>query len=293
MHMKILSLVSGLVLLGLATALAQDKNVAQAGGGTGVVLSASEKEDVGDIRPEQQQPGNFFKHARGDIQLRGEYVTNAKLLGSHSGSDFITFPAVEAGWSAPLGKGFSFDIAARSESAIYSGSERRSFWGFSGSALLDWRWKPSAPRVFAGIEPYYYSAWESDRRLAEAMVVSTGIDQSWVFNQNRTLLTLGYKYSHHFAAPSDDDRGVHRLILGLTHEFKPRLYGQLFYQYQYSDYVNEGRRDSRNIAGASLIYEFTAHLFGTAGADYIDNASTQRLARYQNVAAHAGLTLEF
>lgn len=290
--MKTITLALGSLLLGMTAAcFAQDKNVAASGGG-GTQLSASEKEDVGDIHPEAEQ-NTFLKHLRGDLQVRGDYVTNAKLLGDHSSSDFITFPTAEAGYNTPLGHGFTLDLVARSESAIYSEYDNRSFWGFSGSGFLDWRYKPNAPRIFAGVEPYYYSAWESGRRLSEAMVFSTGIDHSYVFNKNRTLLTIGYKFSEHFAAPSLDDRDVHRVILGITHEFKPRFYGQLFYQYQFSDYTNESRRDSRNIVGTNFIYEFTAHLYGSAGADYIDNSSTQRLAKYQDFTAHAGLTLQF
>lgn len=289
--MKTFTLATLSLCIAAAAAFAQDKNAA-APGGTAVVLSASEKEDVGDIRPEAEQ-NSFLKNARGDVQARGEYVTNAKLLGNHTSSDFVTFPTVELGYNAPLGRGFSLDFIGRSESAVYSRFDERSFWGFSGAGFLDWRYKPSAPRIFAGVEPYYYSAWESGRRLSEAFVISTGVDQGYVFNKNRTLLTLGYKFSQHFASPSLDDRNVHRVILGLTHEFKPRIYGQLFYQYQYSNYANESRHDSRNIVGGNFIYVFTAHLFGSVGADFIDNDSNQRLAAYQNFAAHAGLTLQF
>ena len=86
---------------------------------------------------------------------------------------------------------------------------------------------------------------------------------------------------------------LYRVILGLTHQFRPGFYGQLFYQFQYSNYINEHRRDSRNIVGLNFIYQFNAHLYGSVGADFIDNDSNQRLATYQNFAAHAGLALQF
>src|SRR5581483_48701 len=250
-------------------------------GAMSVTLSASEKEDVGDIRP--APPDTLLSHLRANVQAREEYVTNAKLLGNHGSSDFLTMPTAEVGFNHKLGHGFSIDLIARSESTIYADHGSRSFWGFSGSGFVDWRGKPAWPRLFAGVEPYHYDSYDTGHRLAEALGVSTGIDNGWVFNQHRTLLTVGYKFTTYFASPSQDDRDAHRVIVGITHEFRPRVYGQLFYQYQYSDYDNEHRHDSRNIVGLNFIYELTSHLYGSFGADFIDNNSNYHLATYQNV----------
>ncbi|MEA3187302.1 MAG: hypothetical protein QOD99_1132 [Chthoniobacter sp.] len=273
----------------LATAQSSDKNVV--GNESSVRLSDSEREDMGDIRP--AKPDSFLSHLRGSVQAREEFVTNAKLLGNHSSGDLLSFPTGEVGFNHALGHGLSIDTVVRAESAVYADHGNRSFWGFSGNTFLDWRPKPTCPRLFVGAEPYHYTSYDTGHRLSEAMVFSTGIDNGYVFNEHRTLLTVAYKFSDHFASPAQDDRYVNCATVSLTHQFRPALFGQLFYQFQYSDYINEPRRDSRHVVGGNVIYQFTAHLYGSFGADFIDNDSTQALATYQNFAAHAGLTLQF
>ena len=287
--MKLLSICFLLLGTGVACAQSDGKNAMASTGN--VTLSESQKEDVGDIHP--AGPDTFLSHVHANAQTQGEYVTNAKLLGNNSSSDFLTIPTVELRYNAPLLRGFSVDAVARSESTIYSDNGSRSFWGFSGSGFLDWRYQPKAPRLFVGIEPYFYNSFDTEHRLAEAFAISTGIDQGFVFNQHRTLFTVGYKFSNYYASPGLDDRDAHQVTVGFTHQFRPALYGQLFYQFQYSNYDNESRHDSRNIVGLNFIYEITSHLYATLGTDFIDNDSNIGLASYQNFTVHAGLALQY
>ena len=258
---------------------------------SGVILSASAKEDIGDMRPASEAGVLSYFHTT--AQLRGNYSSNPQLYHNNSAGDFLTMPSLETRFSAPMGGGFRLNGLARAESIIYSRYDERGVWGFSGQADIEYRYRPQWPRIFAGVEPYYYNAFENSRHLAAAVGPVTGIDKGWAINRGRTLLIAAYKFGSYFADPTLDDRNTHSLTLSCTHQIRPGLFAQVFYQWQFSDYRQEDRHDSRNIAGANMVYQFTPHLFGTLSASYVNNDSDRSLADYQNVNAGAGLTWQF
>lgn len=250
------------------------------------------KEDIGDIHPASEaSPGSYF---HGGAQVRGVYTSNAKLRGNHGSSDFLTMPTLEGGFTAPMGRGFDLDVLARAESTIYSRFDERGFWGFSGQANIDYRFKPSWPRVYVGTEAYRYNSFDNNDNLASAVSLQTGVDQGVSLNRGKTLLFAGYNFSHYFAFPEVDTRNTHRLTVSLTQQIRPALYGQVFYQWQYSSYEQQGDRgDSRHAVGLNLIYQFRPNVFGSVNTAFVDNNSTRAPASYQNVTAGVGVTWQF
>ena len=108
-----------------------------------------------------------------------------------------------------------------------------------------------------------------------------------------SLAFIGYNFTHYFSDPSVDNRGVHRAVVGVAHQFKPQLTGQIFYAYEFSDYEDVDRHDSRHVVAANMVYQFNRHLFGNVGGSFIDNDSTQDRASYQAVVGSLGLTWQF
>jgi hypothetical protein len=250
---------------------------------------AAVRQEIGDIQSE----ATFLSHFRADLQVRGQAVSNAALLGSHGDNDFLFLPTLDVGYNVPMGAGFSLDAAGRVETATYARNDERSFWGYSGRASLDWRGGNQWPRIWAGVEPYRFVSFDDGDDLAEALGVGTGIDQCWVFNRGHTLVALAYSFTSYFADPALDDRDVHRVIASVTHQFTPQFYGQAMYAWQYSTYDRQGRDDSRHIAGLNLIYQFNEHLFGTFSTTSVANNSNRDLAQYENATAGLGLDVRF
>jgi hypothetical protein len=113
--------------------------------------SDAAKEDIGDIRPADQT--SFLSRFRFAAQAQGEWESNAALQGTSGSGDFLSMPTLEIGYNQPLKHGFSFDLDAKLETVIFSQFNDRGFWGASGAATLDWRYRPSIPRVFISVEP--------------------------------------------------------------------------------------------------------------------------------------------
>jgi hypothetical protein len=230
---------------------------------------------------------------RANVSARADFTTNAKLSGDHSSGDLLFFPGLELGLNRDLGRGFAFDIAGKVESALYTKFDERAFIGYSVPATLEWRPRPNLPRSYVGTEAYRFDSFDTGDLVTQALGVSVGTDYGISFNGGSSLAFIGYNFTHYFSDPSADNRGVHRAVIGVAHQFKPQLTGQMFYAYEFGDFEDVDRHDSRHVVAASLIYQFNRHLFGNVAGTFIDNDSTQNRASYQAAVASLGLTWQF
>lgn len=253
--------------------------------------SAEVTEDLGEISPPGEAPPRV--QFRANANMRGNYTTNAGLTGNHGAGDFLWMPTVEAGFSAQLGRGFSFDFAAKVESVFYSRFDERAFAGYSANATLDWRMKPNLPRIYVGAEPYRYDSYDTGDLITQAVGLHAGTDYGIGFNGGNSLAFAGYQFTHYFADPDIDDRSSQRAVIGLTHQIRPQLYGQLFYAYQYTDFTSFDRTDHRHILSLSLAWQLNRRLFTTLAGSLVDNDSTQARGSYQGANASLGLTWQF
>jgi len=264
--------------------------------------SAEDVEDLGDISsdggsesdgksapPPETMKGKF----RFNVGARGEYTSNAKLSGDHSSGDFIGLPTVEGGYNVALGKYFTFDLATKVESGIYAENNNHSFIGYSANATLDYRPKVGLPRIYVTAEPYRYDSFDTGDRITQAIGASAGTDWGYSFNAGRSVAFVGYNYGHYFADPTIDNRNSHKIVVGVAHQLRQNLTGQLFYAWQYNDFTDIDRHDSRNMVGVNFICSFTKNLFGNFTTSFVDNDSDYLHASYQSVTASLGLTLQF
>lgn len=266
--------------------------------------SADEVEDIGEISsagssggeadgksmpPPEALKGKF----RFNVTTRGEYTSNANLSGNHSSSDFIGLPTVEGGYNVALGKYFTFDLATKVESGIYADQNNHSFIGYSANATLDFRPKVGLPRVYVTAEPYRYDSFDTGSRITQAIGVAAGTDWGISFNAGRSLAYAGYNYGRYFADPTIDNRNSHRVVVGLAHQLRQNLTGQLFYAWQYNDYTDIARHDSRNMVGLNLIYAISKNWYGSFTTSFVDNDSDFDRASYQSVTGSLGLSLQF
>lgn len=248
-------------------------------------------EDLGDIRPVADKP--LIRRMRFTTSLRGEFVSNARSSGSHRSGDFLLVPAFNAALDQPLGHGLALAFNARAESFLYSKFDEFSFWGFSGLASLGYQSGPEMPRFYAGIEPYWYASVNNGRQLAEALGISAGVEKEWAFNRDRTIIFADYHFTNFVSSPARDDRNAHRATVGVTHQIRPALSGQLYYSYQFSDYTGVDRDDSRNLVGVTFVYQFSEHWSGNATAYFVDNNSSISPASYQTFGIGLGAVLRF
>lgn len=230
---------------------------------------------------------------RVSVQGQSEYRTNAEMRGATGRDDFVYTPKIELGYTVPLSRGFSLDLMARIDAVLYSRLSDNEFVDYGVSAFLDYRYRPRAPRIYIGVEPYYYQGFDSEKLISEAVGVRTGIDHGIPFNHNRTLFFYGYEYAHFSASPSFDNRHQQRLIAGFTHQITSTIFAQAFYSYQYSDYYELDRQDSRNTASLSLIHNFTPHFSGSLLVDFVDNNSDFQAFSYQSSGFGLSLAYQF
>jgi hypothetical protein len=250
--------------------------------------SAKEIEDIGEI--DENKAGTKWRF---NVSTRGQYTSNALLTGSHGSGDFLFLPTIEAGFHTPLGEHFSFDLSTKIESVIYSNHTDRGFIGYSALATLDYTFKPGLPRLYATVEPYRYDGFDSGELATQAVGFTGGFDWGRSFNGGRTVGFLGYSFSGYVADPSIDNRIAHRAVVGMAHQIRSNLTGQIYYVYQYSDYTDVSRDDSRHVVAGSLIYQFNDHLFGTFSSTFVENNSSQDHGSYESVGASIGLTLQY
>lgn len=261
--------------------------IAEAGASSSDGKTYDGKTAKGTVPPEAPSPFRL------NVGARAQYTSNAELSGNHDSNDVIFFPTIEAGYHTALGKQFSYDAALRLESGIYSDRSNRSFIGYSLQNTLDFRPKPNLPRVFIGAEPYRYDNFDRQGLITEAISVNGGADYGLGFNNGNSLAFVGYTFANHFSNPRRDSRRSNTAMVGLTHTFKPQLYGQLFYQYEYSDFYTIEREDNRHVLGVSLTYQINRHLFTTLSGNFTDNNSTDARAAYQGAGASFGLNLQY
>ena len=255
--------------------------------------SAKEIEDIGVIEESDSSGLGGKPSFRSSVQIRSEFSTNAKLTGNHSSGDLIFFPQIEVGFNTPLPHHFSFDIAAKVESGIYTQNQESGFVGYSIISTLDWRPKLNWPRIYIGAEPYRYDSFDTGDKITQAVGVTAGTDWGYAFNKGYSMAFVGYSATNYFADPSLDNRSQHRAIVGVTHQFNERLIGTLFYQFSYADFQNVDRRDYRHLFGANLNYQFTRSIFGSLTSSFADQDSSQDFASFQAFTLSLGVTVQF
>lgn len=253
--------------------------------------SAAEIEDIGEIKAAED--GEAQSKWRGSVNVRGDYTSNAHLTGYHDSSDFLFLPTIELGYHTPLGAQFSFDVAAKLELALYSKYEERGFAGYSLISTLDWRPQPNAPRIYIGIEPYRYDSFDTGDLLTQALGLTIGTDWGFAFNSGRSLAFAGYSFTDYLADPTIDSRTQNKIVLGLTHQLRPQLYAQLIYAWQYSDFLNNDRHDSKHLIGLNLTYQLRRNLFTTLSGNWVTNDSDEVKGSYESAGAALGVTWQF
>ncbi len=272
--------------------------------GKAALQSTEEVEDIGVLREtegvtsdgktdKEIAPPESRTKFRFNVGARASYTSNAQLSGNNSSNDVIFMPSIEAGLTTDLGHGFGFDAVARVESGLYADYDERAFVGYSLQTTLDYRPRPNLPRVYIGAEPYRYDSFDRGERITQAVGLSAGTDWGFAFNGGNSLFTVGYSFTEYLSDPTIDTRFTHRGIIGVTHTLRPQLYAQLFYQYQWSEYENLDREDSRHIASLSFVWQMNRHLFATLSGTFVDNDSNQLRASYQSTGASLGLNWQF
>jgi len=254
--------------------------------------TAEEIEDIGELT-EKQGFSAFREKLRFNVTARESYTTNALLEGSHSSSDAVFLPTIEAGFHTLLGKNFSFDLAFKVESAVFAKYDERNFAGYSAVATLDYRFKPGAPKLFVGVEPYRYDSFDTGDLLTQAIGLTAGADWEVPFNAGRSLAFVGYRFTDYLADPNIDSRLVHRAVVGMGHQIRSNVTGQFYYLYQHSDYTDFDRADNKHTVAANLIYQFSRHWFGSLTTSYVNSDSSQNGASYEGFNAGLGVTVQF
>ena len=234
--------------------------------------SAQEIEDIGQI-DETGASSAFREKLRFSVDFRSAYTTNALLRGNNSSSDVIFLPTIDAGFHTPIDQHFSFDFDTNISSAIYSRFQDHGFIDFDSMATLDYKFKPGLPRLYATVEGYRIDSFDTGQLQTEAVGFTGGTDWGISFNGGRTLGFLGYSFTDYLSDPSTDTRLVNRAVAGFAHQITPNLTAQLYYVYQYSNYTNFDRSDSRNSVSGALIYQFNEHWFGSLTTSFVDQGS--------------------
>lgn len=279
-------LFAALLLLPMASIRMQAGESLSASGQT-----AAEIEDIGLIEPvtEDETAGKF----RASVTLNNSYTSNAELTGIHDSGDYLFLPSIELGYHKPLSSQFSFDIAAKLEAALYAKYDERAFIGYSIVSTLDWRPTPASPRIYIGVEPYRYDSFDTGDRISQAIGLSVGTDWGYAFNQGASLAFVGYSFTDYLADPTADSRTQNKFVAGVTHQFRPQLYGQLLYAYSYSDFINADRHDSKHLLGLNLIYQISTEFFTTLSGNWVTNDSDALKASYESAGGSLGFTLTF
>ncbi len=254
-------------------------------------LTAAQIEDLGDIveATEDTVKSKF----RATVNAKGEFTSNALLTGHHDSNDFVFLPVIDVGYTHQLGPKFSIDLAAKVELGLYSNHDERAFVGYSVKTTLDYHPVPNLPHFYIGVEPYRYDSTDLGERITQAIGFSVGTDWGYAFNQGHSLFFTGYSYTGYVADPTSDTRNTHKLVLGLSHQFRSNLTGNLFYALQYNDFVNFDRHDWKQLAGLNIIYQLHQDWFATLSGAFADNDSDQNMATYQSVSGAFGVTCQF
>ncbi|EDY20808.1 hypothetical protein CfE428DRAFT_2005 [Chthoniobacter flavus Ellin428] len=254
--------------------------------------SAQEVEDIGQI-DEEGGSTTLRDKLRFNINFQTAYTTNALLQGNHGSGDVLFLPSLDVGFHTALSKHFNFDLDTKVDSVIYSRFQDRGIVGYSAQATLDYHIKQGLPRFYATLEPYRYESFDTGQLQTEAIGFTGGTDWGVPFNGGRTLGFVGYSFTEYLADPDIDTRMVHRAVVGLAHQIRTNLTLQLYYVYQFSDYTDFDRSDSKHTISGNLIYQFNDHWYGSFTTSFINNGSTQEHAAYQSFSTSLGLSLHF
>jgi hypothetical protein len=238
-------------------------------------------EDRGEVVELSGQPARAFKFRAG-VSTAIEHHSNARLLGSGPVDDWASQSAVEAGFNKPLGEKFSFDLSLRADVASYFHLERLSYWGPSATALLDYRPHTGWPRFFAGGQLYRYDLFDTGAKITDAGAVIAGLDHSLVLRGGKSALSAGYQFSRFWASPLSEDRASHTLFTTYTHQLATKLYAQASYIWQYTEFENQVRHDSRHTLGVGLIYAPTEKFAVRLYANFVRNESSNPLTDYED-----------
>jgi hypothetical protein len=248
-------------------------------------------EDLGEIvEAEQDVVKSRF---RANITARGEFTSNALLTGNNSNNDFIFLPVIELGYTQPLGTKFTLDLAAKVDLGLYVNHTERAFVGYSFKSTLDYQPVANSPKFFVAVEPYRYDSIDGDGMISQAIGFSAGTDWGYAFNEGHSLLFTGYAFTAYIADPDIDTRNAHKLVAGVSHQFRDDLTGQLFYAWQHTTFTHYDRADSKHLVGMNLIYQFAQDWFATLAGAFADNDSDKDIASYQSVSGSLGVTYQF
>jgi hypothetical protein len=263
---------------------AQAINQSQTQSTNGVIpipaLPETIQEDLGDIRAASNAP--FWSYFSGQATVNTEYTSNAQLYHSHNEGDLLIAPSMEGSFGVPLNKYFRATATVRVEDFTYADHSDLGFWGFSGDGEIEYRYRPAWPRIYAGVVPYYYFAYSNGNKLTSAIAPVIGVDQSISINRGKTLLYMGYEFGEYFSSPDIDTRGSHTFTTSLTQQIQHDLYGQIYWQLQYSQYNVFGRDELRNVVGGNLIHQFNPQTYVALFVNYVDNASNNSTAKYES-----------
>lgn len=276
----------------LALALLAPLSPARAGSSlTSSGLTAAQVEDLGDIQAADES--SVKSKFRATVNVKGEFTSNALLTGHHDSNDFVFLPVVDLGYTQPLGPKFSIDLAAKIELGLYSNHDERAFVGYSVKSTLDYHPSKNLPRFYVGVEPYRYDSIDLGDRITQAIGFSAGTDWGYAFNHGHSLFFSGYSFTSYIADPTVDTRHSHKIVAGISHQFRSDLTGNLFYAWQYNDFINFDRHDSKHLVGLNLIYQFRQDWFATLSGAFADNDSDVNSATYQSVSGSLGVTYQF
>jgi hypothetical protein len=255
--------------------------------------SSQNSEQIEDLGEIVEADSSWRDKVRTNLSLRGEYTTNAKLSGDHSSSDFIFLPTLDIGFTQAINSKLSFDMAGKIELGLYSDHHEREFIGYSLKSTLDYHPKEAWPRLYAAVEPYRYDSLDSSDMLTEAVGLTMGTSWGRAFNSGHSLFFAGYAFTHYIADPSIDTRNAHRITAGITHQLRSNLTAQLVYAWQYSDFTDFDRRDSKHILGLNIIYQINQSWFTTVSGTFVDNDSDAENSSYQSAGGAVGVTYQF
>jgi len=252
--------------------------------------NAGQISDLGEI---VEADSTWKDKIRASVTVRGEYTSNAELRGNHSSSDLLLLPTLDIGFTQPLTTKLSLDVAAKVELGLYADHDERAFVGYTLNSTLDYHPREGLPRIYASVEPYRYDGLDIGDMITQAIGLTAGTSWGRAFNNGHSLLFTGYSFTHYIADPSIDTRNAHRVTAGISHQIRSNLTGQLVYAWQYSDFTDFDRRDSKHILGLNFIYQINQKWFTTISGSWVDNDSDALEASYQSAGGAVGVTYQF
>ncbi len=219
-----------------------------------------------------------------------EHQSNAPLLPSGPRDDWASTSYFDAGWNPALSESLSFDLSLRTEITGYFHLDQLSYWGPTASALFDWHPRAKWPHAYAGGQLYRYDRIRSGAEITSAGAVLAGLEQSWDFHGGRTRFSLGYQFANYWAFPLTEDRMTHTLFAAITHQLAGPLYAQGSYIWQYTDFENQARYDSRHTLALGLLYALNDRTALRLYLNFVRNESSAPAADYENVSSGLGAT---